>query len=65
MNGRPLVIPLQMSPNWAAQARRTAEARLQTSGAAIARSSRLLADHHLHEIRGLVSLAVPRRRRNS
>ena len=64
MNGRPLAIPLQMSPTWAALARRTAEARLQASGAAIARSSRLLAGHHLHEVRGLVSLAAIRRTRN-
>ena len=65
MNGRPLTIPLQMSPIWAAQTRRTAEARLRTSSAAIARTSRLLADHHLHEVRGLVSLAAIRRTRNS
>ena len=61
MNGRILTIPRRMSPIWATQTRRATEERLHRSRAAIARSARLLADHHLHEVRGLASLHAPRR----
>lgn len=45
----------------ASLARSIAETRLQTGREAIARSSRLLSEYHLHEVRGIISLASPRR----
>ncbi len=59
MNGRPLLIPAQMSPDWATQTRRTTESRLRHSAVAIARSRRFLSDYPLHEVRGLATLATP------
>ena len=59
MNGRPLIIPSQMSSDWATQTRRATEVRLRRSSVAIARSRRFLADYPLHEVRGLATSTTP------
>ena len=61
MNGRPLAIPRRMPRSWAIQTRRLAELRLRASRDAITRSARLLARHHLDDVRGLANARLPRR----